>query len=82
MISIIICTYNRPNIVVKLISLLRKQTIDPNEIIVVDSSDTLNKSLADDNDIKYIQSSHKNQPYQRYLGFLCSSNKCPIRKHP
>jgi len=75
MISIIICTYNRPNIVVKLISLLRKQTIVPNEIIVVDSSDTLNKSLADDNDIKYIQSSHKNQPYQRYLGFLCSSNK-------
>lgn len=74
MISIIICTYNRPNIVIKLISLLRKQTVVPNEIIVVDSSDTLNKCLVEDNYIKYIQSSHKNQPYQRYLGFLNSSN--------
>jgi len=75
MISVIICTYNRPSVILKLISLLKKQTILPNEIIVVDSSDTLNKSLVEDNDIKYIQSSHKNQPYQRYLGFLCSSNK-------
>lgn len=74
MISVIICTYNRPSLVIKLISLLKNQTIVPTEIIVVDSSDIFNKFLADDNDVKYVQSSHKNQPYQRYLGFLSSSN--------
>lgn len=74
MISVIICTYNRPSVVIKLISLLKNQTIVPTEIIVVDSSDVFNKFLADDNYVKYIQSSHKNQPYQRYLGFLSSSN--------
>lgn len=75
MISIIICTYNRPKKVNELIELLLKQTVRPEEIIVVDSSDEINYRLKQKKKINYIRSSHKNQPYQRYLGYLVAGNE-------
>jgi glycosyltransferase involved in cell wall biosynthesis len=74
MISIIICTYNRPHKVRELLSLLFLQTQLPREIIVVDSSEIENKELKNRSKVIYLRSSHKNQPYQRYLGFLKSTS--------
>lgn len=46
----------------------------PQEILVVDSSDERQEALASLKNVVYIQSSHKNQPYQRYLAYLrCAS---------
>lgn len=52
--------------------MLWNQSKVPAEIIVVDSSDEVNISLQENNQIKYVRSAHKNQPYQRYLGYLAS----------
>lgn len=69
MLSVIICTYNRPWKVSELVRLLLNQHHKPDQIIVVDSSDEFNEHLFSNNSIDYIRSSHKNQPYQRYLGY-------------
>jgi hypothetical protein len=44
----------------------------PAVIIVVDSSDNNHPDLADFSGVKYLYSSHKNQPYQRFLGATAS----------
>lgn len=74
MISIIICTCNRPKKVCDLVSLLLDQNMLSDEIIVVDSSDDGNLALLKNEQVKYIRSSHKNQPYQRYLGYHIAKN--------
>lgn len=72
--DIIITTYNR--------ALRASETIQQfldlpdhffGHIIVVDSSDNLNQSdYPASSKVIYIKSSHKNQPYQRFLGYLAS----------
>ena len=74
MISIVVCTYNRFEKINNLISSLFNQSIIPSEIIVVDSSDIENEELKNHSTVIYLRSSHKNQPYQRYLGFLKSKS--------
>lgn len=66
--DVIICTYNRPNLVSNLINQIKKCNPQPNSVIVVDSSDSENNILKNDSFIKYIRSDRKSQPYQRYLG--------------
>jgi len=68
MISIVIATYDRPKKCLELVSLIRKQT-NKTPIIVVDSG---NKKFVNANNyenLKIIISKHKNQPFQRFLGF-------------
>jgi glycosyltransferase involved in cell wall biosynthesis len=74
MIDIIICTYNRPKKVLDLVSSLLLFKVFFNRIIVVDSSDKTNEDLLQIEDVLYLKSSHKNQPYQRYLGFLSAAS--------
>jgi len=45
----------------------------PSTIIVVDSSEVINAAFMHLDRVKYIRSTHKNQPYQRYVGYLISS---------
>lgn len=73
-ITVIICTYNRPKKVAELVGMLLEQKQKPDQIIVVDSSDEFNDELNSKNQVDYIRSSHKNQPYQRYLGYLAAKH--------
>ena len=73
--DVVICTYNRPQKVVELITQLQDCIIAPSQIIVVDSSDKTNTDLRNKSGIKYIQSNHKNQPYQRFLGVNQSTSE-------
>lgn len=70
MIDIIIATYNRPEVINTLVADIQNKNISVvNKIIVVDSTDEENCALKGRSGVKYIHSLHKNQPYQRYLGF-------------
>lgn len=70
MIDIIIATYNRPAVICKLVEdIVCKSIPELNKIIIVDSSDDINENVKRLKQVKYIHSNHKNQPYQRYLGF-------------
>jgi glycosyltransferase involved in cell wall biosynthesis len=72
-IDIIICTYNRPQKIFYLANYLVNDNIaNLSRIIIVDSSDLVNNNLSTLDKVKYLHSSHKNQPYQRYLGFMQS----------
>ncbi len=73
-IDLIITTYNRPENVVKLCEEAKNCKPCPNKIIIVDSSEISNIYLQHDDNITYIKSSHKNQPYQRYLGSCFSTS--------
>lgn len=73
--DIIITTYNRPERVAKFIDEILKCEQLPCNVIVVDSSELPNEDLPRKFKVKYIRSSHKNQPYQRYLGASISSSK-------
>lgn len=64
----IIATYNRPDCVIKLVSQLNSLSIPPQKIIIVDSSDEENKNFQSLSRVKYVRSSFKNQPFQRFLG--------------
>lgn len=75
MIEIIICTFNRPQKVVGLVHSLLAHKADFKRIIVVDSSDITNAELEKIDEVLYLKSKHKNQPYQRYLGYLSSSSE-------
>lgn len=72
--DLVITTYNRPNEVHRLVN----QALDcypaPDHIIVVDSSDEVHPYLQNIDKVRYIRSSHKNQPYQRLLGAMVSAN--------
>lgn len=71
--SVVITTYNRPQKVLELVQQLQLVQPSVQEIIVVDSSNESNAVLTDRIGVKYVRSTHKNQPYQRYLGFLEAS---------
>lgn len=71
-IDIIICTYNRFEKVNTLVNYLNNYSNDFNSIILIDSSDHISHIGNNQKQLKYIRSSHKNQPYQRYLGYLNS----------
>ncbi len=74
MIDIVIATYNRPLIIRKLVDDILYRRIDViNQVIVVDSSDEIDSYLQN-KEIIYVRSTHKNQPYQRYLGYCMSSS--------
>lgn len=68
-ISVVIATRNRPNQLANLLSLIKHQTILPNEIIIVDSSDSLllNPS-AGEIKVKYFHTNQKSTAKQRNLG--------------
>lgn len=72
-IDCIICTYNRPERINQLILELINSKASFHQIIVVDSSDELNQNLNLNSQVEYIHSSHKNQPYQRFLGYSIST---------
>ena len=78
-IDIIICTYNRFDTITNLVSSLLDANIENlNNIIVVDSSDVSNDKILKFEKVIYVRSSHKNQPYQRYLGFNHSKSDINI----
>ena len=66
--DVIICTYNRPGRLSGLIRQLQSCKPIPDQIIIVDSSDEMNDQWSNTPGIKYLQSNHKNQPYQRFIG--------------
>ena len=76
MIDIVIATYNRfekaKNLALNLLSVGRYFV---NKIIIVDSTDNqVSKNLKSKKLIHFI-TEHKNQPYQRYLGYKISNSK-------
>lgn len=66
----VIATYNRPEKVTGLVKTLLACEPSFSKVIVVDSSDEENKALMNNERVDYFRSNHKNQPYQRYLGYL------------
>ena len=76
--SIVIATYNRPNKVTELIDKLLNLNEQTTKIIVVDASDEHSDILLGREKIIYLRSSHKNQPFQRYLGYLASDTEILI----
>lgn len=72
--DIVITTNNRADSILKLINDILEHKFQSETIIVVDSSNSDNKELQSFEKVKYIRSSHKNQPYQRYVGYLASQS--------
>lgn len=70
--DLIITTYNRPDDVNRLVSQSLECCPTPEKIIIVDSSDEAQPYLQNVENVRYIRSSHKNQPYQRLLGASAS----------
>jgi glycosyltransferase involved in cell wall biosynthesis len=68
--SVAITTYNRPDHLDKLVKQVLLCNTAPTTILIIDSSDNANEAISKLNTVKYIRSSHKNQPYQRYLAYL------------
>lgn len=66
--DVIIPTCNRRESINSFTEQILKCNPAPENIIVVDSSDTKNQKLLNDENIVYIFSKRKNQPYQRLLG--------------
>lgn len=67
--EVIICTYNRPDRVSNLVKQLQQCSPLPHRILVVDSSEEENGKLKEEKLVTYIHSNHKNQPYQRFVGW-------------
>lgn len=72
--DIIITTYNRSQRASQTVQqFLELKNPFFDHIIVVDSSDGLSATdYPDDNEVIYVRSTHKNQPYQRFLGYTRS----------
>ncbi|MGB3181836.1 MAG: glycosyltransferase [Cyclobacteriaceae bacterium] len=75
MFELIICTYNRRKLALNLAMEALSCTPAPDKVVIVDSSDDFDAAFYTGSSslIEPVHSSHKNQPYQRYLGFLTSS---------
>lgn len=71
-IDLVICTYNRPDSCLYLIQQVLSHTDQPNKIIVVDASEQPSEALQSFKGIYWLSSSHKNQPFQRYVGYAAS----------
>lgn len=76
--DIIICTYNRPQLVRKLVNLISCSVLSPQTIIIIDSSEKPENYRVKGISITCISTRHKNQPYQRYLGYLASRSEILI----
>lgn len=76
--DVIITTYNRENSLKILVGNILKQTVLPENIIIVDSSPIENIEIECVEKVLYIKSSHGNQPYQRYLGLRASQEEILI----
>jgi len=76
--DVIITTYNREESLKILVENILEQTLLPENIIVVDSSPKKNITIKNFDKVKYIISSHGNQPYQRYLGKKMSESEILI----
>ncbi|MDC0599167.1 glycosyltransferase family 2 protein [Candidatus Pseudothioglobus singularis] len=76
--DVIIATCNRKQSLMILVNQLLSCSKLPENIIIVDSSETFNHNIVNINLVKYIQSNHQNQPYQRYVGFLASKSEILI----
>ena len=72
-IDIVIATYNRKDALALLVKSLMELGDVIYRIIVVDSSDEEDMAVKALEKVTYIRSSHANQPYQRYVGYLASS---------
>ncbi len=72
--QLIITTYNRPVQIFGFVNSLLHLLPDVDKIIVIDSSDKINEDLVNLESIIYVQSTHKNQPYQRFLGYQISES--------
>ena len=72
--DVIIATFNRKESLAILVSQILKCSKLPENIIIVDSSAITDRDIQSINLVKYLKSSHANQPYQRYIGYLESSN--------
>lgn len=72
--GIIICTYQRPNKLRRLIKNIQLADPLPQEIIVVDASSETYQAGDDEQVIRIIKAKHANQPYQRYVGFLAAKS--------
>lgn len=70
--DVVITTYNRSENVINLCNEILQCSVRPQKLIVIDSSDKNNGYLESLNNLIYKKSSHKSQPYQRYLGYLIS----------
>lgn len=76
--DIIITTYNRPTVITLIASLCRlcQQGRIRGKVIVVDSSESnFGYSPGFDTFLVHVKSHHRNQPYQRYLGLMASSQE-------
>jgi len=73
--DVVVCTYNRPKEVVRLIGEIMDCERLPDKIIVVDSSEVDSAEIRHVDKVVYVKSSHKNQPYQRLLGSSVSDSE-------
>lgn len=71
--DVIIATYKRPESLERLVSDILACHLLPEKIFVIDSSPDENRSIQTLSRVVYLRSSHGNQPYQRYLGYLSST---------
>lgn len=76
--DVIITTYNREESLKILVENILEQILLPENIIIVDSSPKENSNIQKLDRVKYIRSSHGNQPYQRYLGTKISKSEILI----
>lgn len=72
--SVIICTCNRHEKVMELVNQIDGLNNGNIELILVDSSEEPNPNISSIESIKYHRTIHKNQPYQRFLGFNLSTS--------
>lgn len=72
--DVIITTYKRPESLHVLVKQILQFSTQVSNIIIVDSSPEENRDIQTLDKVQYMRSSHGNQPYQRYLGYLSSKS--------
>lgn len=77
-ISVIICTRNRPGIVVQAVHRVLAQRRAPDEVIVVDQSDKRNERLAEENRIIYLRDPGRGAPRAKNMGTRASTGDIVI----
>ncbi len=73
--DVIIATYKRSESLYILVSQILECSLLPGNIIVVDSSPSEDYQIQTLDRVVYVRSSHGNQPYQRYVGYLKAKNE-------
>lgn len=77
--DIVITTFNRPGFVESLVKQINACNNPlPKKIIIVDASDEINVGIQQYERVIYFHSSHKNQPYQRNLGFYSTTEEIVV----